>query len=129
MFNLILSPIVAALMLFTTTGNFMLDSLSEANELSKNTNKPVLLIFGSEQCIFCDKLKENILNNNLSESIDAYIVCYIDIDQNKEMSNEYNIQSIPDSRVLKNGLQKAKLIGFQLNNYKNWLNTWKTIQQ
>lgn len=107
----------------------MLDSLSEANELSKNTNKPVLLIFGSEQCIFCDKLKENILNNNLSESIDAYIVCYIDIDQNKEMSNEYNIQSIPDSRVLKNGLQKAKLIGFQLNNYKNWLNTWKTIQQ
>jgi thioredoxin-related protein len=112
----ILSTIVSA------NDSFILHSLTEANRLSATTKKPVLLIFGSESCRYCNMLKKDILIYELSPSIDKYIVCYIDTDKNPEFKNKYNVSVIPDSRILSHNKEIRKNKGYSKYKYIKWLN-------
>ena len=120
--------IIVLLMLVATTitptslfaESFILDSLSEANKLSKSTNKPVLVIFGSDSCAFCMLLKKSIASD-LKNDIDGYIICYLDLGKNPELKTEYQISLIPDSRIVKDDTTISVKKGFNLREYKNWL--------
>jgi thioredoxin-related protein len=101
--------------------SFILTSVEEANQLSKETNRPALIIFGSDYCRFCESLKNDILSSKLTPHTDKYIVCYIDIKKNLEIKNQYNISTIPDSRIFINEKQKKKIIGYSKENYIKWL--------
>jgi len=100
--------------------SFVLDSLSEANKLSKSTNKPVLVIFGSDSCAFCVLLKKSIATD-LKNDIDGYIICYLDLGKNPELKKEHQISLIPDSRIVKDDTTISVKKGFNLREYKNWL--------
>lgn len=96
---------------------FILESLTDAIAISEDTQQPILLIFGSENCRFCQNLKNDILNKNLDSVVDRYLICYIDIDKKPEIKNEYNIRTIPDIRIIKNKVQISKIIGYSKNSF------------
>lgn len=101
---------------------FILNSLEQTNKLSQEINKPALIIFGSDDCKFCNLLKQDIINYKLSPDIDKYIICYIDIKKNPELKNEYDVSVIPDSRILINGKETNRIKGYSKTNYMKWLN-------
>jgi len=104
---------------------FVLDSLKEAQVLSKATNKQILLIIGSESCDYCLKLK-NDLNSVLKNEIDNLIVCYLDMKSNPEVKSQFNISLIPDSRIIDNNNKVNSIIkGYKPNDYKKWLQNVK----
>jgi thioredoxin-related protein len=104
---------------------FILNSLPEANKLSRLTNKPVLLIFGADHCRFCESLKKDILDLKLSPHIDKYIICYVDIAKNPEYKKEYSVGIIPDSRIMRNNKEISKNKGYLRDNYIIWINNVK----
>lgn len=112
------------LMFITASANdsFILSSLDEGIKLSKEVNRPLLVIFGSDNCQFCTALKNDILNLKLSPDIDNYIICYIDIKEYPELKTKYNISMIPDSRIIINDEQKSSVKGYAKQNYLKWLN-------
>lgn len=114
---------IISLLLFICSisyGEFVLDSLTEAKELSKLTNQNVLAIFGSDDCEFCQKLKTD-LSDKLTSSIDSYIICYIDLKDNPNMKQEFKIRTIPDSRIFDRDTQKNQYIGYNKEGYIEWL--------
>lgn len=103
-----------------------LNSLTDATALSETSEKNLLVIFGSKSCRYCDDLKKEINSGNLDNLLKNKIVCYIDIDdKNRNLEKEYKISIIPDSRFFIKNNQKSKIIGYEKNKYRNWLETLK----
>jgi thioredoxin-related protein len=97
--------------------SFILDSIDETQRLSHLTNKPALIIFGSDSCRFCNNLKQDILTKKLSPTIDRYIICYIDIDKNPDLKTKYSVSMIPDSRIFVNNKQTSIIKGYSKDTY------------
>lgn len=104
-------------------GPSMVNSLEDAIALSESTKKPILLIFSAEWCGFCKSLKKDIDNSRLSKELDGLIICYIDTDKNPDLKKQFDIKSLPDSRVLINNQEKYQHKGYIFRNYKRWLNS------
>lgn len=120
--------IILLLFLLTSSyanDSFILNNLDEAKKISQTTNKPVLVIFGADYCKFCDQLKKDILDFQLSPAIDKYIVCYLDVGKNKNLKKKHNIGVIPDSRIIMNNKEKSSNKGYVKNSYINWINSVK----
>lgn len=98
---------------------FVLESLDEAMKLSQETKKPLLVVFGADYCVWCEKLKSDLKKGLLPET-DDYIVCYIDLEKHPKYIKEYKIGNIPDSRIIK-AETEAKLIGYNRTEYRKWL--------
>lgn len=96
-------------------------SLEDSVALGESSSKPILIVFGAKWCIYCNKLKEDISNNLFNQELKDYIICYVDIDDRKDLKKEYNVTTIPDSRILKNKIEKSKLVGYIKPKYKKWL--------
>ena len=101
-------------------GEFVLDSLTEAKELAQLTKQNVLVIFGSDDCAFCQKLKTD-LSDKLMSSVDTYIVCYIDLKTQPDMKEEFKVSVIPDSRIFISDSFRSKYIGYNKETYEKWL--------
>lgn len=101
--------------------SFILTSFKDAKFLSESTGKPIILIFGTNNCRFCTKLKSDLFSEPLKSATDKYIICYLDLDDNPELKQEYKVSIIPDSRILKNNKQTSKIKGYSPENYYNWL--------
>jgi thioredoxin-related protein len=120
--NNIISLIIFVLFSMNLYGDsFMLNSLVEAKTLAKDTNKPILLIFGTDDCLFCVNIKTDIKNGKLTPEVEPYIICYVDIKEHKDLKQEYNVNRIPDSRIIKQDVIIKSKIGYSKNSYKEWL--------
>lgn len=117
--------IAVLLMCSTSYGGFILDSLDEAKELSKSTQQPILVIFGGDNCSFCNKLKNDISNGQLTTALDPYIICYIDLNNNPSYKEKYSISIIPDSRILSKDKETSKATGYTRDKYIQWLKNAK----
>lgn len=114
---------IISLLLFVCSisyGEFVLDSLTEAKELAQLTKQNVLVIFGSDDCAFCQKLKTD-LSDKLMSSVDTYIVCYIDLKTQPDMKEEFKVSVIPDSRIFISDSFRSKYIGYNKETYEKWL--------
>ena len=67
-----------------------------------NDNKPVVVDFHALWCGPC-KAQSPILKEVASELGDCIRVIKIDVDQNNEIANRYQIQSVPTLMIFKNG--------------------------
>lgn len=85
------------------------NSLEDAAVLQKEIKNDIILIFGSKNCSFCEKLKNDLILMNIEDKI----ICVIDIDKNKELKHEYRVSIIPDTRIISNGKEKKKIIGYK----------------
>lgn len=103
-------------------GPSIVNSLEDAMALSESTKMPTLVIFGAEWCGYCTGLKNDINNGELNKELDSYIICYIDVDKNKDVKKEYKVRNLPDSRILKNKIETEKITGYEKNRYKKWIN-------
>jgi thiol-disulfide isomerase/thioredoxin len=74
-----------------------------------NENNNIILYFGANWCGPCKKLKDKIDEYNISEKIP---ICYIDIDQdeNKEISDIYEVKFLPTQVFIKLDNNKIKII-------------------
>lgn len=102
--------------------NFILNSLEESISISKEVDKPVLLILGNESCIFCTKLRQDIFEDKeLIKCIDKFVICYIDVNKNPKYKTKYNITIIPHCMILHNDQVLSELKGYKKQKYLQWL--------
>ena len=90
-----------------------------AVSLSREENKPLLLIFSADWCGYCTKLKQDIL---VDDSTKNYITCVIDTDMDKGITKKHKARSLPTSVVLNKGEETKRKIGYKnKTDYTNWL--------
>lgn len=122
--NKIYYHLVCCIMLITTMAyandGFILDSLDHAMKLSNMTNKPILLICGTDNCMACIELKSDISSLSIKH-VDEYIICYIDLKKDIRLKRKLNISSIPDSRIIQDNKEIAHIIGYKKSAYEMWL--------
>lgn len=75
------------------------DTLEDAIAMSEDTSKDVLLIFGAEWCGACQRLKTDLSNNN--QMSDDLIICYVNIDKNPSLAQEYRVRTIPHYIIIR----------------------------
>ena len=70
---------------------------TEALELSKQNNKPILIDFSAVWCANCYELKEKVfVNEEFKKFIDDNLIfTEVDVDKYKNISDEYNIKWLP----------------------------------
>lgn len=102
------------------------DNLDDAIALSESTNQPIVLIFGAKWCPYCVELKKHINSGNFTKELDTKIVCYIDVDQHKDVKKEYGVKTLPDTRYLVDKKEKSQLIGYGESKFREWI---KNVEQ
>ena len=75
------------------------------------SDKPVLADFNADWCGPCQMLKPIL--EEMSESYDGYKFVSINIDDEDELAEEYDVASIPCLVVFKNGAEAARSIGMK----------------
>ena len=76
------------------------------NFIQKNTDKVILLYFGATWCGPCKKLKQDFANPKFMKNFPNMVIGHIDIDENGEISEEYNVQNLPTQIFI--GLKKTE---------------------
>ena len=85
------------------------NSLEDATALQKEIDNDIILIFSSKNCSFCEKLQNDLISMNIEDKI----ICVINIDKNKELKQQYGVSVVPDTRIISNGKEKKKIIGYK----------------
>ena len=64
---------------------------------SKENNKITVIYFGAIWCGPCEKLKERLQSDEVTQELRNLSVCYIDIDEenNEEINIKYEVKSLP----------------------------------
>jgi thioredoxin-related protein len=84
----------------------MLDALA----LSESSNKQILVVFTADWCKQCQIMKKDISDS--PDMVEDTIVCYLDLDTNKELAKEYQVKFIPDYCILRKRIQIRRTRGY-----------------
>ncbi len=77
-------------------------------EVLDNKGK-VLLVFYAPWCPHCQRLEKTL--SGLGKEFDKIKICKVDVDENPELSDEYNVDSIPVLYLIEDGKIKDKTMG------------------
>jgi thioredoxin-related protein len=98
------------------------NSYSDAIAVSKEQNKPLLVVLKAPWCKYCSILENDIDKFKLSEHA---IICFIDVDKDKTSAKLFKYKVIPISFLIDTSNEKIKEIsrkeGYVYNKYKEWL--------
>lgn len=77
-------------------------SYNEALAVSKNENKPIMVIFTADWCVFCKKLENQTFTNAqiIREINKNFVAVKINKDQEAEIVKDFNVGGIPDMYFL-----------------------------
>ena len=90
--------------------SFVLDVNEENFETEvKNSDKKVLIDFYADWCGPCNRLVP--LVDKVAEENQNVKVVRIDVDQNENLMNQYNVHSIPTLIVVENGEEVRRSVG------------------
>jgi thioredoxin 1 len=78
-------------------------------EILKNERKPVLIDFYADWCGPC-RMVSPIIDEIASER-DDIVVAKVNVDENRELANEFSVYSIPSLFVLRNGEVVSRMQG------------------
>jgi len=98
----------------------------EFNDLINNSHKLVVVDFFAEWCMPCVMLAPVIEELAEKDSMKDVKFTKINIDDNSELANKYNVASIPCLIIFKDGKEVDRIIGNQTaevieRNIKNYL--------
>lgn len=123
---MILKIIIFILLFFTVITNsqashpsVMVDSYDDALLLSKQIKIPVLLIFVSDSCEPCSRLK------NILPDIEDKIICLVELKlKNRSLIQQFKVRSVPDSIVIDHMENQSKRLKGFINkeSYLEWIN-------
>jgi hypothetical protein len=96
-------------------------NLEEAKIASKELKKDILIIFETDWCGTCRKFKESVFD---TAELDNYILCFLDIDKDKDLAESYIVKSLPYYVIVdSNGIVKKRGSGYKSKSiFLNWLN-------
>jgi len=86
-------------------------------EVIEKRNENILVIFGTEWCGSCIKLKNDLDSLNL----DNYTICIVDVEEREDLGKKYSISSYPTSLIIKNKEVISKKVGYKKEDYTKWL--------
>jgi thioredoxin-related protein len=99
---------------------FYTDILSEnyndALKKSKELNKPILLIFVTNWCTYCNKMKLDTFSNEkvVKEIEEKYISVYVDADKEKDLVKKFSVTVLPSCVITNYKEEKLKVsVGFK----------------
>lgn len=75
-------------------------------------NVPVLIDFWASWCGPC-RMMSPVIDKIAEEMGDKLKVCKVNVDENHELAEEYEIMTIPAFIVIKNGAEAGRTIGVQ----------------
>lgn len=92
-------------------------NLTKSYEYALNSNKKALIIFSTDWCGFCEKLKKDL------KKIETYnfIVCIVDAEERNDLKKKYSVKSYPTSIILENKKEIARKVGYNNKDYNYWL--------
>lgn len=77
----------------------------------------VIVVFGAEWCPHCVVLKDHLKSMNLQ----GYTVCFVDVDEHKELKRKYGVRSLPTSIIFYQGKETSREKGFDKARYEAWV--------
>lgn len=103
--------------------NLDITSYKDALVLAKSENKKIFLYFSGEYCHHCQRQKEVFIKDDVVEKLKNYIICYVDLVEDKEIANKYNVRSVPSYFIIdENEKIIKKNTGYKdSSNFLNWL--------
>jgi thioredoxin 1 len=84
---------------------------------AKKNNQAVYIKFGAEWCVPCKKMKP--VFEKLSKEHKDDIFLEVDIDEMKEIAEEYSIENLPTISVIKDNIYKVLMYGGDNNKLLN----------
>ena len=96
-----------------------------ATAQAKENNENILVIFSTEGCVYCDKLKSELTS---IDGIDNYTICILDSTVYKKMTLRRNIRRWPTSLIIdvtSDSFKEIKrLVGYEsYKAYGKWINS------
>jgi len=88
------------------------DNNFQQEVLDSSSSKPVLVDFWASWCGPC-KMLSPLVEQIADEKADSLKVVKMDVDANPEISQKYNIMSIPTLLLFKDGKIVKQLVGYQ----------------
>jgi thioredoxin-related protein len=97
-------------------------NLEEAKSAASKLNKDILIIFETDWCGTCRKFKKDSVSK-IDIELDDYIVCFLDVEKDKNIIDKYEVKSLPYYIVInKNGEIKKRGSGYKSKNlFIDWL--------
>jgi thiol:disulfide interchange protein len=109
-----------------------LHDLKEAQKVSSQTRKPMLVTFGASWCTFCKKMDETTLSEpKMVEFVtENFVPVHLDFDKNREVAKILEVETLPTMVVLSPQADLlGKIIGFKKSDeLKDELNAAKKNQ-
>lgn len=70
---------------------------SQSVDNAKVENKPAMIIFDQSNCVYCEMLKQQTLNNTtvINELNEKFIVVMLDINKNSRVASNYKVYGTP----------------------------------
>jgi thioredoxin-related protein len=102
------------------------DIYENAKKTAKKENKSIILVFGANWCVWCQKFEHDTLTSSRSisavESHDAIIV-KINVDKNQSTAVKYGVKSIPCIILVdKNENEIKRKVGYMnIRDFISWL--------
>lgn len=94
--------------------------LKEAKQAAEELDKNILVVFETDWCDICRKFKHDSISDI---DFNEYVLCFLDIDRDKEFIKEYEIKSLPCYIILdKQGKVIKRGSGYKpKKTFMNWL--------
>jgi len=100
--------------------NHFLDNLDE---------KLIVCIFSASWCQPCKNLKETMDRENIEYNFQRNTkFLYIDVDRNPDLSERFDIKSLPTQLFIKNNKVLDEIVGFNYTGFMKRLNTFSRNQ-
>jgi thioredoxin 1 len=98
------------------------DNLEDFIWESQEQNKVTVIYFGAKWCGPCQILKDKINSDETKSEMSNLSICYLDIDEeeNEEISEQYNVKSLPLQIFIK--LEGNKIIEIKKILGYDWIN-------
>lgn len=80
------------------------------DEIVTKSDKPVLIDFFATWCGPCKMLSPVV--DEVAEEVDDVVFCKVDVDEEGELANRFNVMSVPTLVLLENGEVENSSVGF-----------------